>query len=328
MRLTVARGAAPVLLAVAVTVGCVAAPVPDQGAPSGADGAATSADAAGSPSAAHSVETMVAGATTDRVVIAAGDIAECSSGGDEATAALVAANPTATVLALGDLAYPDGNAGDFADCYGPSWGAFKARTRPVPGNHEYRTSDARAYFAYFGAAAGDPSKGYYSYELGLWHMVALNSNCNEIGGCEAGSPQEQWLRADLAAHPHKCTLAYMHHPRFSSGKHGNTDAVDALWKALAEAKVDVVLAGHDHNYERFHPQSATGAPYGYGLRLIVVGTGGASLRPFEALQPESYVRASIASGVLRMNLRTNAYDWRFLPASGATFTEYSSAPCV
>ena len=116
-------------------------------------------------------------------------------------------------------------------------------------------------------------------------MVALNSNCNEIGGCEAGSPQEQWLRADLAAHPHKCTLAYMHHPRFSSGKHGNTDAVDALWKALAEAKVDVVLAGHDHNYERFHPQSATGAPYRYGLRLIVVGTGGASLRPFEALQP-------------------------------------------
>jgi 3',5'-cyclic AMP phosphodiesterase CpdA len=340
MRPTLARGVAPAVLAVAVTVGCASASVPSASVPGagtsseqGAGSPAGAAAAPGSASAPHQAGAAVTGvssgrASTDRVVIAAGDIAECSGDRDEATAALVAANPTATVLALGDLAYPDGSAQDFADCYGPSWGAFKARTRPVPGNHEYRTRDARAYFSYFGAAAGDPSQGYYSFELGLWHVVALNSNCKEVGGCEAGSPQEQWLRADLAAHPRECTLAYMHHPRFSSGKHGNTEDVDALWRALAEAKVDVVLSGHDHSYERFHLKNAAGSPYGYGMRLIVVGTGGASLRPFESLQPDSYVRASVADGVLKMNLRTGWYDWRFLPASGETFTEYSSAPCV
>lgn len=153
------------------------------------------------------------------VLVGAGDIAVCNSPRDEATADLLDRIP-GTVFTLGDNAYPSGSANDFLRCYEPSWGRHKARTRPAPGNHDYETPGAAAYFAYFGAAAGDPSKGYYSYDLGTWHIVILNSNCREVGGCHRGSPQEQWLRADLAAHPARCTLAYWHHAYFSSGYHG------------------------------------------------------------------------------------------------------------
>ncbi len=160
------------------------------------------------------------------LVLAAGDIASCTNDGDEATAALIL--PTdGTVLALGDNAYETGTLDEFNNCYGPSWGKFKDRTHPVPGNHEYLMPDAAGYYAYFGRAAGDPAQGYYSFDLGTWHIVALNSNCAYVGGCHAGSPQEQWLRDDLAAHPAQCTLAYWHHPLFSSGKFGAWTGIGA-----------------------------------------------------------------------------------------------------
>jgi 3',5'-cyclic AMP phosphodiesterase CpdA len=188
-------------------------------------------------------------------VVAAGDIASCSTEADEATAELFEGTD-GTVLALGDEAYPRGSAANFEECYGPSWGRFKGHTKPVPGNHEYYTQGARDYFEYFGQAAGDPEEGYYSYEVGSWHVVALNSNCGEVR-CGPGSSQRRWLEEDLAANDEaRCTLAYMHHPLFSSGeKHGSTGGwVVELWAALYEADTDVILAAHEHNYERFSPQ--------------------------------------------------------------------------
>jgi hypothetical protein len=191
------------------------------------------------------------------VLVGAGDIASCSSEGDEATANLLD-GIEGTVFTLGDNAYHDGTAAEFADCYDPTWGRHKARTKPSAGNHEYNTSGATPYYDYFGAAAGDPDKGYYSYDAGSWHIISLNSNCSQVGGCAKGSPQGQWLRADLAAHPTSCTLAYFHHPLFSSGKHGNQARVRPFWEVLYEANADMVLSGHDHSYERFLPQD----PYG------------------------------------------------------------------
>jgi hypothetical protein len=186
------------------------------------------------------------------VLVGAGDIAVYGSPGDEATAALLD-GIAGTVVTLGDNVYADGTPSEFANCYDPSWGRHKGRTKPAVGNHEYHTPGAAGYFGYFGPAAGDPSKGYYSYNLGAWHIVVLNSNCTYVGGCHAGSPQERWLRADLAAHPTTCTLAYWHHSRFSSGYQGSTAAVQSLWQALYAFGADIVLAGHDHSYERFAP---------------------------------------------------------------------------
>ena len=190
------------------------------------------------------------------VLIAAGDIADCTSTGDEATAAILD-TLRGTVVVLGDNAYPSGTDANYANCYDPTWGRHKARTRPTPGNHEYRTAGAGGYFRYFGAAAGDPEKGYYSYTLGDWHIVVLNtnSNCADIR-CGTGSAQLGWLRDDLAANPAKCTLAYWHHPRFNSGSHhGNNGNIGPFWRVLYEHGVDVVLNGHEHLYERFAPQS-------------------------------------------------------------------------
>ncbi|HET6622980.1 MAG TPA: Calx-beta domain-containing protein, partial [Gaiellaceae bacterium] len=182
-----------------------------------------------------------------------GDGLECRQ---RATSDLLVRKRYAAVLALGDLQYEDATRAKFGASYDPSWGRLRSITRPVPGNHEYRTDGADGYFGYFGAAAGDPAKGYYSYDLGGWHLVALNSSCSEVGGCGAGSRQERWLRADLAASSAPCTLAYWHHPRFSSGSHGSDPSYEAFWRALYEAGADVVLVGHDHDYERFAPQTA------------------------------------------------------------------------
>ena len=220
------------------------------------------------------------------VIVAAGDIADCSSEGDEATAKLVTDFDGATVLTLGDNAYPDGAAEDFRNCYEPTWGQFKERTRPAPGNHEYETGGSSAYFDYFGDAAGDPSKGYYSYELGGWHFVALNSNCGEVLRCGPGSPQGRWLEEDLAANDEqKCTLAYFHHPLFTSGSYRpGIERVERLWEILYAAGVDVVLNGHDHNYQRFAPQDPQGrADPEDGLRQFVVGTGGKKMYTFVIL---------------------------------------------
>ncbi len=263
----------------------------------------------------------------DPVLLAVGDIADCSSLDDEATAALVADRP-GTLAALGDLAYESGTAAEFADCYDPSWGPFKARTRPVPGNHEYRTPGASGYFAYFGASAGDPATGYYSYDIGAWHVVALNSNC-EVVSCAAGDAQETWLRADLAAHPSACTVAYWHHPRFSSGTvHGPNTAVQPLWQALHDHDADLVLAAHEHNYERFGPLTATGViDEARGIRSFVVGTGG---RSHYALGPAivgSEIRDGTSYGILALTLHQNSYDWHFVAQPDATFADSGSASC-
>ena len=261
------------------------------------------------------------------VLVGAGDIAACDRDGDEKTAALLDGIP-GTVFTLGDNAYPNGTPEQFANCYEPSWGRHKARTRPAPGNHDYRTRGAAGYFAYFGAAAGDPTKGYYSYDLGGWHVVVLNSNCGEIGGCGVGSPQQKWLEADLAAHPAPCTVAMWHHPRFSSAEHGNDAATRDLWKTLQNAGAELVLAGHDHDYERFGPQDADGkADPARGLRSFVVGTGGKSFYSFEKIQPNSEVRNTETPGVLKLTLHPESYDWQFIPAAGGSFTDSGSAAC-
>jgi len=264
------------------------------------------------------------------VVVAAGDIADCRRESDEATARLVR-GVNGTVLTLGDEAYPAGTAEDFGECYDPTWGRFKDRTKPVPGNHEYDTEGAEGYFEYFGKAAGDPDEGYYSYNLGSWHLVALNSNCEEIGGCDESSPQVSWLEADLAANDDKgCTLAYMHHPRFSSGvKHGNTHYIKPLWEVLYEAGADVVLSGHEHNYERFAPQDpGGGADPQRGIRQFVVGTGGGKgLYPILEPLANSEVHNDETYGVLKLTLNPKSYEWRFVPVEGETFSDSGSARC-
>jgi hypothetical protein len=262
------------------------------------------------------------------VLVGAGDVADCRDlSGAEATAKLLDQIP-GTVMVPGDLAYPDGTKENFV-CYDKTWGRAKSRTRPAPGNHEFHSSGATPYFDYFGVAAGDPKDGYYSYDLGSWHIVVLNSECVDVGGCDAGSRQEKWLRADLAAHPVACTLAYWHKPLFSSGgAHGNDPEIQPLWQALYEANADVVVNGHDHDYERFAPQTPSGtADSARGIREFVVGTGGKSHRPFGALQPNSEVRNSDAYGVLKLTLRDNAYDWQFIPEAGKTFTDSGSGAC-
>jgi hypothetical protein len=262
-------------------------------------------------------------------VLAVGDIASCASSGDEATADLLATSD-GTVITLGDNAYEDGSAEDFRDCYDPTWGRFKHRTLPVPGNHEYLTRGAEAYFDYFGNAAGDPSEGYYSYELGQWHIVALNSNCERIGGCTATSPQGRWLKADLAAvEGETCTLAYMHHPRFSSGEvHGSNLGGKPLWDELYKADADLVLSGHEHNYERFAPQDPDGAADPErGIRQFVVGTGGKSHYEIETTLPNGEVHNDGTYGLLKLTLHPEGYSWRFVPIEGQAFTDSGRGRC-
>lgn len=259
--------------------------------------------------------------------MAAGDIASCSSSGDEATAALLS-SIKGTVATLGDNVYDSGSPVEFASCYAPSWGRQKARTRPSPGNHDYRTPGAAGYFGYFGAAAGNRAKGYYSYSLGAWHVIALNSNCEAVGGCEAGSAQEQWLRADLRAHRRKCTLAYWHHPRFSSGAHGSDPMTQPLWQALYDAGADVILDGHDHDYERFAPQTPAGVlDRSRGIREFVVGTGGRSHRAPGAPVANSQALNGDTYGVLKLTLAAKSYRWQFVPVAGGTFRDSGSAAC-
>jgi hypothetical protein len=264
--------------------------------------------------------------TGDPVLAAAGDIADCTTQNDEATAALLATMPGATVAPLGDNAYPDGSAQDYLNCYAPSWGLYKDQTRPAVGNHEYNTAGASGYFDYFGATAGERGKGYYSYELGSWHIVVLNSNCTKVGGCTATSPQVQWLQADLAAHPSACTLAYWHHPRFSSSQ--TSTPLAPFWQALYKAKAEVVLNGHMHNYERFAEQTPGGiAKPGQGIREFVVGTGGEKLVGFQSIRANSQVHDASTFGVLKLTLQPNGYDWRFVPVAGQSFTDSGTTSC-
>jgi hypothetical protein len=231
-----------------------------------------------------------------------------------------------TVFTTGDNVYPDGTAAQFSECYDPSWGRHKSRTYPSVGNHDYHTGDASGYFEYFGSSAGEPGKGYYSYDLGTWHIIVLNS----VIAVGTGSEQEQWLRADLAAHPVPCTLAYWHYPRFSSGiVHGSDPTVHALWQALYDFGADVILNGHEHNYERFAPQNPAGvADPARGIRQFVIGLGGRSLYAFGRPIANSEVRYNDTYGVLKLTLHPGSYDWEFIPVAGGTFTDSGSGVCV
>jgi hypothetical protein len=260
------------------------------------------------------------------VLVGAGDIASCGLTADTATAALVS-GIAGTVFTAGDNAYETGSAANYSDCYDPTWGAFLDRTNPVPGNHEYETSGAAGYFGYFGPRAGPAGTGWYAYDVGTWRIYALNSNCAVVG-CAAGLEQEQWLRADLATFPRPCVLAVWHHPRFSSGEHGNDSEVAPLWDALYAAGAEVIVNGHDHDYERFAPQTPGGtANSTAGIREFVVGTGGASLRAFSTIRANSQVRNSATHGVIKLTLSATSYSWQFIPIAGKTFTDSGSDIC-
>ncbi len=234
-----------------------------------------------------------------------------------------AAKPT--VFTLGDNAYESGTAKQFRDCYNPTWGRHKARTRPSPGNHDYVTPGAAAYYDYFGESAGPDRHGYYSFELGAWHIVSLNSEID--AGPE--SAQAQWLAADLAAHPAACTLAYWHKPIFSSGSvHGNDRHMRPIWNILVHAGADVVLNGHDHIYERFAPQTVDGVADPQGMREFIVGVGGAEPYGIGEIQPNSEVRAKGLFGVLKLTLHAASYDWEFVPAKAGAFSDAGNAGCV
>ena len=247
-------------------------------------------------------------------LIAVGDIASCRSDGDEQTAALVGGLP-GPIAVLGDIAYDNGTAADFANCFDPSWGRLVPRIRAALGNHEYNSGTAAVAIDRFRL----PTPGWYSYSVGAWHVIVLNSNCSKVGGCERGSPQWKWLQADLASHRNRCILAYWHHARFSSGLHGSSVDYAPFWDLLARAKADVVLQGHDHHYERFAPLR--------GIRSFVVGTGGKSHYPTLLPRPGSAVRHADTYGVLRLTLRPAGFDWRFLPVAETSFTDAGTARC-
>jgi hypothetical protein len=256
-----------------------------------------------------------------------GGLGTPSACAQRATSDLAASLAPQSVLLLGDNQYETGALADYLTSFHSSWGRLGELLRPVPGNHEYLSAGAQGYYAYFGAAAGDPQKGYYSFELADWHVVALNSNCGAVGGCQAGSEQERWLRDDLAAHAGRCTLAFWHQPRFSSGAHGNDAAYQGLWQALYDAGADIVLNGHEHIYERFAPQSPQGEadPQG-GLRQFTVGTGGRNLTAYATLRANSEVRQNSTFGVLEMTLQADGYAWRYWPVSGP-FRDEGFAAC-
>lgn len=259
----------------------------------------------------------------DPVFVGAGDIANSGSG-DTQTAALLDGIP-GTVFTTGDNVYDNGTAAEFSSYYEPTWGRHKSRTRPSPGNHDYNTSGASAYYSYFGSVAGPSGRGYYSYDLGNWHVVSLNSNIS----MSAGSAQEQWLRADLAASGKPCTIAYWHHPLYtSSSNHAPSTSTRPLYQALYDYNADVVVWGHNHVYERFAPMNANGAAdSSRGLRSFVAGMGGASHYAFGTIQPNSEARNSDTYGVLKFTLHSGSYDWQFVPVAGKTYSDSGTASC-
>src|SRR6266550_3922496 len=256
-------------------------------------------------------------------LIGAGDIARCDRTNDEATGLLLDTYPSATVFTAGDNIHGNATLTNFNNCYGPSWGRNKARTRPAVGNNDYKTANAAGFNQYFGAAGGDVGKYYYSYDLGAWHIMVLNDQITMT----AGSPQEQWLRAELAANTKKCTLAYWHRPRFSSTGTNNLAAVRPLWDALYAYKADVVVNANYTVYERFAPQSPTAVADTLGIREFIVGTGGLNLQSPGGARPNSQVRNGTTYGVLKFVLDTASYAWEFVPVAGGTFTDTGSTAC-
>ncbi|WP_220699306.1 DUF7594 domain-containing protein [Nocardioides cavernaquae] len=276
------------------------------------------------PSPSPTTTTTAPPPSGDPIFVGAGDIASTGSG-DNATANLIAAMPSsATVFAAGDNAYPDGTLSNYNTNYHPSWGQFKARTIPAPGNHEYHTSGASGYFDYFGALAGPNRNGWFSKDIGNWHVISLNSEVNMA----AGSPQETWLRQDLAANSKPCTIAMWHSPLFTSGSHGPDSSVRPLYQALYDHNADVVVTGHNHNYERFAPMNPSGAVDNTrGIRHFVNGAGGSSHYNFTSVAANSQARNADTYGVLKFTLHANSYDWQFVPESGKTWTDSGTTAC-
>lgn len=259
----------------------------------------------------------------EAIMVGAGDIGWCGSDGrPDLTAALLDGIP-GTVFTTGDNAYMNGSAEAFRRCYEPSWGRHRTRTRPTAGNHDYETPGAAGYYGYFGPTAGPAGLGYYAYRAGAWHVLALNSQLD----VSAGSAQLAWLRSELAANPTRCTLAYFHEPLFGSGTNGSDPRMREAWRVLYDAGADVVVSGHNHSYERFAEQDPDGRPdAGRGIREFVVGTGGAPVTGFPAVQPNSEARGS-TWGVLKLTLRSSDYRWEFVPVAGASFSDAGAGTC-
>jgi calcineurin-like phosphoesterase family protein len=257
------------------------------------------------------------------ILAGAGDIADCSSPGAEATARVLD-QVSGTVFTAGDNAYPSGSPAQFRDCYDPTWGRHKGRTRPTPGNHDYQDAGAAGYYDYFGDSAGPRGLGYYTYTVGSWRIYAINSELS--GG--AMTVQTQWLRGEVAQNP-GCSAAIWHKPLFTSGPNGENRHMQEIWRILYNAKVDVIINGHDHLYERFAKQDPDGRPdEANGIRQFTVGTGGVDLYSFGAIRPNSDVRASVW-GVLVLFLSPTGYEWNFLPAGipGVNFRDTGTATC-
>ncbi len=281
----------------------------------------------------------------EAILVGAGDIAKCGKRLKDAEATarvldrlfveLSAATgdgyrpvDDAAVFTVGDNVYKNGTPEEFQECYDPTWGRHRERTRPAIGNHDYDGRDAEPYFEYFGETAGEPGKGYYSYNLGDWHIVVLNSVCKKVGGCDEGSEQYQWLAQDLQENPSRCTAAYFHHPLFTSGKHGPQKKLKPIYQVLYDHGVELVLSGHDHNYERFAPQTPDGKlDRERGIRQFVVGTGGREHRKIRRQAPNSEVRDRSSFGVLKLTLKPDRYDWEFLPVDGAAFQDAGTGMC-
>ena len=284
-------------------------------------------DSRGASSLPRSTSASVSNVPQAEMLLAAGDISTCGGDGDEATASLLDANP-GTVIALGDNTL-HGTAADYANCYDPSWGRHKSQTYTLLGNHEYDPGTADASFDYFGDRAGPRGKGYYSFDLGAWHVIVLNSNGSHVP-FSAGSEQDQWLQADLAANSKQCTLAVWHHPRFfSSGEPGYTSSgpIKILWDRLYAAGADVVLNAQMHHYERLAPMTPDGTvDNARGIREFNVGTGGESTAMPTVIAPNSEARGA-DFGVLKLTLRAGAYQWEFMPVAGASFTDSGSGSC-
>lgn len=255
------------------------------------------------------------------VLVGAGDISVCGLAGASQTAALLD-QIQGTVFTAGDNAYLHGTAPEFADCYDPAWGRHKGRTRPQAGNHDYESPAAAPYFAYFGGSAGPQGLGYYSFSLGAWHVVSLNSNIP----ADEGSAQMAWLKSDLAGNPSHCLAAIWHYPLFSSGPNPIERAMRDVWRTLEQAGAEFVVNGHDHIYERFARQDINGRPTDSGIREFVVGTGGAAHYAIGPLMPNSQVQASVW-GVIKFTLRPDGYDWEFVPVAGETFRDSGSDLC-
>jgi acid phosphatase type 7 len=258
----------------------------------------------------------------DEVFVGAGDIAQCGVGHPDATANLLDLIP-GTVFTTGDNVQGSGTAGEYANCYDPTWGRHRWRTFPTVGNHDWDTKGGGPYFDYFGASAGPRGLGYYSYDLGAWHVVSLNSQV----AAGQGSAQYEWLKADLAQSPASCTIALWHQPLFSSGPNGNSASMRDAWRLLQQSGAELVLNGHDHIYERFAPQDADGRATPAGMREFIVGTGGYSLYDRARVQPNSEVFENSTWGVLKLTLKAGGYDWAFIPIAGQSFRDSGTGTC-